>query len=75
MRKKVLIGLVAASALAVPASAGANPGGVPNGNSVSCAESSNNSAQNKQVRADQFFGGSIGELQKAHCGPEFSPQP
>ncbi len=73
MRKKAVIGLVAASVLAVPASAGADPGGVPNGNSVSCATSSNNSTHMKQFRADLFFGGSIGALQQAHCGSEFSP--
>ena len=74
MRKMAVIGLLAAGGvLTIPASAAADPGGVPNGNSVTCATSSNNSAHNKQTRADAFFGGSIGALQQAHCGSEFSP--
>lgn len=59
---------VAAMFAVAPAAATAAPNENANENARTCANSSANSEQNKQDRADQFFGGSVGTLQKEHCG-------
>jgi len=69
--KRIGVALIVAGAFAVvPAAANAAPNENANENARTCATSSAGGEQ-KQARADLFFGGSVGALQQAHCGSEF----